>query len=82
MEQNYKMSTVWPYGCLCRLLSPIRKLWAEILGWSVEHSLTAQWSSRAGSPESPLTEPAPELEMVWLYQHSTSQFCLPSFWRH
>ena len=76
------MSKIWPCGRLCRLLSPIRKLWAEVLGWSLEHSLTAEWSSRAESPESPLTKPAPELEMVWLYQHSTSQLCLPSFWLH
>lgn len=23
-----------------------------------------------------------ELGMVWLYQHSTRQLCLPSFWLH
>lgn len=44
------MSKIWPCERLCRHLSPIRKLWAEVLGWSLEHSLSAQWGSRAGSP--------------------------------
>lgn len=44
LEDEYKL-TVW---MLLQALSPISRLWAEVLGWSLKHSLTAQCSSCAG----------------------------------